>query len=544
MLPLQLAPPSSVLKLKLPHTLILVLLILIFETSLTTASIDYENNDNPSLYSNQAQHPFTVPQPHSSSSLNPNDNAKAKPLRFRLKHIHATTSDALTILHDVPPAEKLSSLASSFSSFLAPSSPLQTQSQTVYRALSYPLHKSPLESNESPALDWTPHDVPGPNITSRLTVLELAKMAGNAYFKEGERGWYNLPPKGKWNETKFGWVAEDGGFRGHVFVTEPEPQGDEDDISDANGATSTNTSVVVISIQGPTSAPFDHFYASISDFPSNHTSDSFAFNRHTNSSANNIDSNQVHAAPYPPDKLNANLLHSCCCARISGAWRPVCDCYLGPGGGRGDGYRYKCETQCLEDALAPPPPEDEEKAEAPLFYERGVNLYNNITHLYPNSTIWIIGHSTGGSLASLLGLTFGAPVVAFEAPGEAMAAQRLHLAIPPSTQHITHFYHTADPIPTAQCTGPGSACWIGGFAFETRCHLGKSSIFDTARVLSWRLGLWNHAISALINGVLSREFPKGTWDDDPGDGDGDKGGELPVAKAEDGCNDCSEWEYV
>ena len=58
------------------------------------------------------------------------------------------------------------------------------------------------------------------------------------------------------------------------------------------------------------------------------------------------------------------------------------------------------------------------------------NLYNNITHMYPDSTIWVIGHSLGGALASLVGLTFGAPVVAFESPGEAMAARRLHLPTP------------------------------------------------------------------------------------------------------------------
>lgn len=40
------------------------------------------------------------------------------------------------------------------------------------------------------------------------------------------------------------------------------------------------------------------------------------------------------------------------------------------------------------------------------------------------------GHSLGGSLAALLGATFGVPVVAFETPGEKMAATRLHLPSP------------------------------------------------------------------------------------------------------------------
>ncbi len=50
--------------------------------------------------------------------------------------------------------------------------------------------------------------------------------------------------------------------------------------------------------------------------------------------------------------------------------------------------------------------------------------------MYPEANIWLIGHSLGGSLASLLGTTFGAPVVAFEAPSERMAARRLHLPSP------------------------------------------------------------------------------------------------------------------
>lgn len=60
------------------------------------------------------------------------------------------------------------------------------------------------------------------------------------------------------------------------------------------------------------------------------------------------------------------------------------------------------------------------------------NLYNNLSYIYPDSNIWVIGHSLGGSLASLLGATFGVPVVAFETPGEKMAAGRLHLPSPVS----------------------------------------------------------------------------------------------------------------
>lgn len=69
------------------------------------------------------------------------------------------------------------------------------------------------------------------------------------------------------------------------------------------------------------------------------------------------------------------------------------------------------------------------------------------------------GHSLGGALASLIGLTFGVPSVTFEAPAERMAAKRLHLPLPPRLPQdksddavprlpITHVFHSADPIPS------------------------------------------------------------------------------------------------
>ena len=60
--------------------------------------------------------------------------------------------------------------------------------------------------------------------------------------------------------------------------------------------------------------------------------------------------------------------------------------------------------------------------------------------MYPDANIWVIGHSLGGALASLLGITFGAPVVTFEPPGERMAAKRLHLPSPVCHQFRIHIY--------------------------------------------------------------------------------------------------------
>jgi putative lipase involved disintegration of autophagic bodies len=90
------------------------------------------------------------------------------------------------------------------------------------------------------------------------------------------------------------------------------------------------------------------------------------------------------------DQLNDNLLFSCCCARVGPTWSTVCGCYSGG---------YKCDQTCVEDSLVGDS----------LFYTIGIvstsvlkciaiisqtclqNLYNNVTYMYPNANIWLIG---------------------------------------------------------------------------------------------------------------------------------------------------------
>ncbi|KAF7981075.1 hypothetical protein HWV62_35560 [Athelia sp. TMB] len=210
------------------------------------------------------------------------------------------------------------------------------------------------------------------------------------------------------------------------------------------------------------------------------------------------------------DQLNDNLLFSCCCARVGPTWSTVCDCYAGG---------YKCDLTCVQNSLI----------EDSTFYSVGTNLYNNITYMYPESNIWLIGHSLGGSLASLLGSTFGAPVVAFEAPGETMASKRLHLPSPPSTQHITHVYHTADPLAMGTCNGVTSVCSLGGYAMESRCHNGNVLRYDTVSEKGWSVRIGTHAITLVVEKLLSEDWAEGK--------------EVPDVSTEDDCVDCFNWEY-
>lgn len=210
------------------------------------------------------------------------------------------------------------------------------------------------------------------------------------------------------------------------------------------------------------------------------------------------------------------------------------------------------------------------------------NLYNNVTYMYPNATIWLIGHSVrphiriadgdaltnqlGGSISALIGLSFGAPVVTVEAPGDLLPARRLHLPLPPGMPAdktgITHVYHNADPIPMGACTGAYSGCYAAGFvrrshvavclhlvhaaaralpsprtccgtgfaftshmlrhglqltrqAMESKCHTGQTILYDTVTVKGWSVDVRTHRIDEIINKVLADPWPGTDGPDDP-----------------------------
>lgn len=228
------------------------------------------------------------------------------------------------------------------------------------------------------------------------------------------------------------------------------------------------------------------------------------------------------------DKFNDNLLFSCCCARVDFSWAfsTVCDCFSW------SALHNRCDDPCLSAALI----------QESLFYTTGLELVKDLLVAYPFANIWLVGHSLGGALAALLGATFGLPAVAFEAPGERLAAHRLHLPLPPhrfpsGLPHVpvTHVYNNADPIPQGACTGIASPCAQAGFALETRCHLGKSIVYDTVRNLGWRADVRRHPIDQLILNVLDFE---GSWPDG-------EGGlrDVPIAREETDCVDCFKWEF-
>ena len=217
------------------------------------------------------------------------------------------------------------------------------------------------------------------------------------------------------------------------------------------------------------------------------------------------------------DKLNDNLFFSCCCGQGgSYLWRQVCDCQKSA---------YTANLTCITEAM-----NDENR-----YYRASLDLYSNVTELYPDANVWLTGHSLGGAMTSLLGLTFGLPVVTFEAVPEALPATRLGLPSPPghdpripqSRQNTGayHFGHTADPVYMGTCNGVGSMCTWGGYAMESACHTGQMCVYDTVEDKGWRVAIGTHRIKSVISDVI-----------EPWDG-------LPTCEREEECFDCHLWKF-
>ena len=287
-------------------------------------------------------------------------------------------------------------------------------------------------------VEWVDVEMDAPDTTDRLTLRMLARMATIAYYPNVT----SMPDSPGWRHSwSFGW--EDNGIRGHVFADEKNKH-------------------IIVALKG----------TSASLLPGG-------------------------GDTAKRDKDNDNLFFSCCCARVTSSWTPVCGCY--------DDARRKCDSSCVSRALI----------ERSLYYPAATDLYNNISYMYPESQVWMTGHSLGGALASLLGITFAVPTVTFEAPGERLAASRLHLPLPPPETRdedafalapVTHVYNTADPLATGACQGPSSPCSVAGYAMESRCHAGRSVIYDTVKYLGWTPGVLHHRITTVLDELLAEDW--------------------------------------
>jgi putative lipase involved disintegration of autophagic bodies len=115
-----------------------------------------------------------------ASFLWPLEHPNTPSLTFQLRHQHGITNNTLIVLSDVPqPAAGLRASGTTFT--------VKTQDVTTHRPTSF--------------MGWDAVNVPGPNITDRETLLQLALMTSNAYEQEpSSKDWYDLGPD--WNSVR------------------------------------------------------------------------------------------------------------------------------------------------------------------------------------------------------------------------------------------------------------------------------------------------------------------------------------------------------
>ncbi|KAI4162725.1 MAG: hypothetical protein LQ342_003612, partial [Letrouitia transgressa] len=187
---------------------------------------------------------------------------------------------------------------------------------------------------------------------------------------------------------------------------------------------------------------------------------------------------------------------------------------------------YTANQTCLEEEL-----EGRDR-----YYPAVLELYGNVTEIYPNATVWVTGHSLGGSVGSLLGLTYQLPTVTFEAPPERLPAYRLGLlalsdgetAMLSDAEYTGayHFGNTADPVYMGTCNGLFASCTLGGYAFESQCHSGVRCVYDTVNDLQWHQIISHHSIEPLIKDVIELYET------------------VPECKPEPECVDCALWKFT
>ncbi|CAG8438736.1 2401_t:CDS:2, partial [Scutellospora calospora] len=304
-----------------------------------------------------------------------------------------------------------------------------------------------------------------PNYKDRESILSLAKMSYDAYIElSKEAEWIDLDED--WEKLPFGW--EDVGLRGYIFA-DPD------------------NSTIIIAFKGTS------LYLVNGGGPTAHK-----------------------------DKLNDNLMFSCCCAKVDFTWRGICGCHMGG---------MKCNDACIRN----------ECDIKDSYYNVALEIYNQAKIDYPNSKIWLTGHSLGGSIASLIALTYNLPAVLFQTPGELLYAKRIGLLNIPDSDlnnyldklQIYHFGHTADPVYSGTCNGKASTCYLSGFAMETRCHVGKTCTYDTRAKLGWKRTIVNHAMLPFMNQVIN-EWPRITEGKE----------DIATCEVEYDCQDCESWEFI
>lgn len=110
----------------------------------------------------------------------------------------------------------------------------------------------------------------------------------------------------------------------------------------------------------------------------------------------------------------------------------------------------------------------------------------------------------------------------FEAPGDRLYASRLGYNLAESENlPIWHFGRRSDPLFVGKCQGQTSVCYLGGYAMESRCHIGKVCLLDQDDKVDVR----RHQIAEVVSIISGMES-------------------APACAPEVDCTDCEQWKFV
>lgn len=121
------------------------------------------------------------------------------------------------------------------------------------------------------------------------------------------------------------------------------------------------------------------------------------------------------------------------------------------------------------------------------YFSDALKIIDYVRRTYREDKPILIGHSLGGTIASLLGIRYNLFAVAFSSPGDAYIASILGFYDTKRDHgNIVHIGMCNDVVFQGECSKPYSPCNILGYTIETRCHVGKS--------LCIKDGEWNSLI--------------------------------------------------
>ena len=118
-------------------------------------------------------------------------------LKFELRHLHAVSSSATVLFSDVSSPDLLQThtlsdpSGSTKATYSIQTSLIKTHRPSSFASFSNARLRS-LQFGENEWVGWKEDEIMGPNVESRETLLELAKMTNNAYLEPDEPGWYGL----------------------------------------------------------------------------------------------------------------------------------------------------------------------------------------------------------------------------------------------------------------------------------------------------------------------------------------------------------------